>query len=633
MYVATNTAFLLLFSFQLWSERLFIQGASWRRFVVIVQGLIVRDRPPELVHAFDELRIDFCTRLFVMARQLYPILVSLGFFIHSHPEMIRHRVLITVFYGVFLLFDVELLKQKPWLVDALAYTAYFGLSISLLIFPYSELYFIFSTRRSVLAMYAGILFCDARKAAVCSLGMFALKIHSFNRQVPCTFRTEVIEGFDPFPSYFVSEFHALLMSVLFFYIVEQWIQYRLWDLVEKHSAESSKMAASALLSVLCDADLALDHELRIVGPCTRLVRLLSSAFLSCVTEALDGLEFPSMLVEADQPRFLHFIKSSVQRGGGFNGYRGVAPPSSIQVHINGGSGSRGFKVELFLVSLRDCNEKGQPCHLIGLKDASEVPGLGFNSPEHTDVPAPNRTAVVTESSSSEQELPGTTLEQYLAEDSHGPVIAPSIRQASFESRSQSSASSVASAGSSGDTTLSEQLDAADMPEIKSISFEIDADSKDFTMFSVAIAFNVDAFQGNRAAARPGLNAWFTGDSGKVCRDWLFAVVNEWYGGSSVSVSCPRLTLYYPGQDPYMRLVASTVTAEQLEAEDTDVPSSGFAVRLKLSNFKRYRKRPRETLRFSRRRVREQQLQQQQQQPSERRHAMPSIDEDDAVRVE
>ncbi|CAE8634682.1 unnamed protein product [Polarella glacialis] len=288
------------------------------------------------------------------------------------------------------------------------------------------------------------------------------------------------------------------------------------------------------------------------------------------------------------------------RGGCFTGYRGVAPPSSIQVHIHGGSGSRDFKVELFLVTLHDCNGKGQPCHLIGLKDASEVPGLGFNTPEQTDVPAPSQNVVVTESSSSEHELAGTTSEQYLAKDSHGPLMTPSIRQASFKGCSQSSASSVASDCSSADTTLS----AADMPEIKSISFEIDGDSSDLAMFSVTIAFNVDAFQGNRAAARPGLNA---------------------------------LTLHYPGQDPDMRLVAATVTAEQLEAEDTDVPSSGFGVRLQLSNFTRYRKRPKAILRFSKRRLREQQQrqqqqrQQQQQQQRERGHAMPSIDEDD-VRV-
>ncbi|CAE8735929.1 unnamed protein product [Polarella glacialis] len=631
--MATITACLLLFARQLWSERLFIQGASWHRFVVIVQGLIVRDRPPGLVHAFDELRIDFCMTMIVMIRRLLPVMLTFGLFCNTHEIYSANRVLVTVFYGFCVLFDVELLKQKPWLVDACAYFIYFGLGISLLLLPCSPLFFTLSTRRSVFAMFAGVLFCDARKAAVSSLGIFALKLHSFNRQVPCTFRTEVIDGADHYSSYFMSEFHALLMTVMFFHIVEQWIQDRLWDLVEKHTAESSKKAASALLSALCDADLALDRELRIVGPCTRLVRLLSSAFLSHITKAFDGLEFPSMLVEADQPRFLRFIEASVQRGGCFTGYRGVAPPSSIQVHIHGGSGSRDFKVELFLVTLHDCNEKGQPCHLIGLKDASEVPGLGFNTPEQTDVPAPSQNVVVTESSSSEHELAGTTSEQYLAKDSHGPLMTPSIRQASFEGCSQSSASSVASDCSSADTTLS----AADMPEIKSISFEIDGDSSDLAMFSVTIAFNVDAFQGNRAAARPGLNAWLTGDSSSACRDWLFAVVDGWYGGSSLPVLSPRLTLHYPGQDPDMRLVAATVTAEQLEAQDTDVPSSGFGVRLKLSNFTRYRKRPKAILRFSKRRLREQQQrqqqqrQQQQQQQRERGHAMPSIDEDD-VRV-
>ncbi|CAE8589428.1 unnamed protein product, partial [Polarella glacialis] len=582
--VATNTAFLLLFAFQLWSERLFIQGASWHRLVVFVQGLIVRDRPPELVHAFDDLRVDFCTTSIVAARRIFPIMLPLYFSCNTHEMYSANLVIGLVFYGVCVLYDVRLLRQKPWLVDALGYLMFFFIIVTLQFRPCGPLFFTLSTRRSVFGMYAGILFCDGRKAAVCSLGVFVFKVHSFSRQALYTFRPEVIEDFDHYWPYFISELHALVISLVFFYIVEKWIQ----DLVEKHSVESSKMAASTLLSALCDADLALDRELRIVGPCTRLVRLLSSAFLNRITEALDGLEFTSMLDVTDQPRFLRFIEASVQRVGSSTGYRGVAPPSSIQVHINGGSGSRGFKVELFFVSLRDCNEKGQPCHLIGLKDASEVPGLGFNTPEHTDVPAPSQTAVVTESSHSEQALPGI----YLAEESHGPLITPSIRQASSESRSQSSASSVNSDCSSRDTTLSAQLDAADMPEIKSISFEIDADSSDCAMFSVAIAFNVDAFQGNRAGARPGLNAWLTGDSGSACKDWLFAVVNAWYGGSSLPVSCPRLTLHYPGQDPYMRLVASTVTAEQLEAEDTDVPSSGFAVRLKLSNFKRYRKRPR-----------------------------------------
>ncbi|CAE8635085.1 unnamed protein product [Polarella glacialis] len=652
--VATKTAFLILFAFQLWSERSSIQGASWHRVVDFVKGFVSRDRPPEVAGAFFEIRMNVCRTMMAMARRIAPCVLGLDLFFDTNGLPSGHRSFLTVFYGCCLLFDVDLLRQKPWLVDAPSYCMYAFMSLNLVLLPCSPAFFTFSSRRAVVGLYAGILFCDTRKAAVCSLGMFALKMRSFPRQAQCLFRTDVMEGVDPYWSYFQGEFVAFCVSVVICYIVEQWINDCLWSLLEKKTAaENSKMAASVLLSALCDADLALDRELRIVGPCTRLVQLLSSAFLTHSTRVLDGLDFPSMLDEADQPRFCHFIEASVQGGGCFAGYQGIAPPSSIQVRIDGGNGSQGVKVELFLVSLPDCNEAGQPCHLIGLKDASEVPGLGFNSPEHTRVSpaASENAAVLTESSEQQGLLRGATSKQDPAEDSHRPArMTPSSTQASFESGQRSSArratsdSSSEASRSSGYTTRSAQVDEVDMPEIKSISVEIDAGSPDLTIFSVTIAFNVDAFQqGNLAAGRPCLNTWLTEDSKSPCKDWLLAVVNEWYNGRLLPDLCPRLSLHYPGQDPGLRLAASTVEAEEVEEEeeDTDVPSSGIALRLKLSNFTYYRTQSRAApLRFSRRRLRRQLLQEQQQQNQQQQqrqqrempHAMPSIDEDAAVSI-
>ncbi|CAE8601848.1 unnamed protein product [Polarella glacialis] len=588
--------------------------------------------------------MDFCRTMLAMGRRVAPFMMGLDFFFHANEAPPSNRVVLTAFYGCCLFFDVDLLRQKPWLVDAPAYCVYALMSLNLVILPCSPAFFTFSSRRAVVGLYAGILFCDTRKAALCSLGMFALKMYSFPRQAQCVFWTDITVGVDHYWSYFQGEFVAFCISLIIFYVVEQWIHDCLWALLEKKTAaENSKVAASVLLSALCDADLALDRELRIVGPCTRLVRLLSSAFLTHSTKVLDGLDFPSMLDEADQPRFFHFIEASVQGRGRFTGHQGIAPPSSIQVRIDGGNGSQGVKVELFLGSLPDCNEAGQPCHLIGLKDASEVPGLGFNSPEHTCVSAAasENAAVLTESSEQEGLLRSATSEQDPAEDSHGPArMTPSSTQAALDSRQRSAArgetsdSSSEASRSSGYTNRSAQVDEVEMPEIKSISVEIDAGSPDLTMFSVTIAFNVDAFQqGNLAAGRPCLNAWLTEDSRSPCRDWLLAVVNEWCNQRSLPDLCPRLSLHYPGQDPDLRLVASTVEIEEVEEEeDTDVPSSGVPVRLKLSNFTYYRKQSRAApLRFSRRRL-HQQLQQQQQQQREMPHAMPSIDEDAAISV-
>ncbi|CAE8635081.1 unnamed protein product [Polarella glacialis] len=580
--VATKIAFLILFAFHLWSERCSIQGASWHRVVDFVHGLLTPDRPPELADAFFELRMDFCRTMHHMVLRIVPLMLALALCFNTDERFSSNQILFTVFYGGCLLFDVDLLRRRPWLIDAPAYCMYAFLGGGLVVAPCGPLFFTFSTRRAVGGVCAGILFCDTRKAAVCSLGMFVLRMRSFPQQAQCAFQTDVIQGFDHYWSYFQGELFTFCLSLVIFYGVEQCILDRLWALFEKNSAaENSKMAASVLLSVLCDAELALDRELRIVGPCTRLVQLLSSVFLTRGTKALDGLEFPSMLHEADQPRFFHFIEASVQRGGRFTRYQGIAPPSSIQVRIDGGNGSQGVKVELFLVSLPNCNEAGQPCHLIGLKDASEVPGLGFNSPEHSHVSAAasENAVVLTEPSEQQGFLRGSTSEQDPAEDSHGPArMTPSSTQASFESRQRSLASRAASDSSSeasmssGHTSRSARLDEADMPEIKSISVEIDAGSADLTMFSVTVAFNVDAFQGNLAAGRPCLNAWLTEDSRLPCRDWLFAVVNEWHNGRSLPDLCPRLSLHYPGQDPDLRLAASTVEVAEVEEEDTDVPN-------------------------------------------------------------
>ncbi|CAE8676561.1 unnamed protein product, partial [Polarella glacialis] len=199
--------------------------------------------------------------------------------------------------------------------------------------------------------------------------------------------------------------------------------------------------------------------------------------------------------------------------------------------------------------------------------------------------------------------------QHLTEDLHGlPVDSGHASRSSngvaftLTARSTASGSSAASSSaSSGCTIPSALLGEKPFPEPKSISMDVDACSSDLTVFAVTLKFDIDAFQGEGLAGKPCLDQWLVGGAFSTCKDWL--------------------TFLFPGQDPERRLVASNVTAEELEPEYSDMPSSGVPERLEFSNLTHYMTKPWARQRFSKRRLRQQQLQQQQQQ------AMPSIHED------
>ncbi|CAE8657439.1 unnamed protein product [Polarella glacialis] len=53
----------------------------------------------------------------------------------------------------------------------------------------------------------------------------------------------------------------------------------------------------------------------------------------------------------------------------------------------------------------------------------------------------------------------------------------------------------------------------------------------------------------------------------TCKEWLHKQCNEWHNDRDLPDLCPRLTFRFPGQNSERRLVASNITAEELEPED------------------------------------------------------------------
>lgn len=141
------------------------------------------------------------------------------------------------------------------------------------------------------------------------------------------------------------------------YTVESAFKNLLSALAEKQTSEISLYAARSLLSVLCDADLFLQHDYRIVGPSMKLCHILMKRAENG-RNGLDGVAFPSLLFDDDLPRFVNFMQACAASGPGSEsspsegGHRVPKPPSCLHVHLRDVAGLR-VKVEIFHATVHD----------------------------------------------------------------------------------------------------------------------------------------------------------------------------------------------------------------------------------------------------------------------------------------
>ncbi|CAE8715699.1 unnamed protein product [Polarella glacialis] len=264
---------------------------------------------------------------------------------------------------------------------------------------------------------------------------------------------------------------------------------KLGDAIMGERASNDKMSAvRRMLTVFCDAQVYINSSLELIGQ-----QNVFANFLKTICgKTLEGIEFISLLCEADRQRFKDFTRNGASVSSGL--FPTALPCGSLHVQMSDATGSF-LDVELLHVCIPERN--GGLGHLIGIREQSRDVTARVIAAEKVDT---THDQVHTE----ESEMPGIVAAQVSAsafpsdKESHiprDPVFGTlsSARLRHFDKQvvpgtssfSQSSdASSTSSAGST-----------AALKGIKNVDVSIDAFSPDLPIKSAMIRFcdsNVEA---------------------------------------------------------------------------------------------------------------------------------------------
>jgi len=130
---------------------------------------------------------------------------------------------------------------------------------------------------------------------------------------------------------------------------------------EKNSA-TQLSAASELLQLTCDAVLELDHDLRLRVHSSQLATML----LHRPHASLKGMKFTKFIAQAEGDRCTSLLEEATGCG------VGEVSAQAFHTHLVDSCSSR-FRTEVFQVKY--CMADGQMCHLIGLRDFTDLKSL------------------------------------------------------------------------------------------------------------------------------------------------------------------------------------------------------------------------------------------------------------------
>lgn len=285
-----------------------------------------------------------------------------------------HRLVVCVFCaaGIILSAMGPRWTRTGWHIDAYAVLGFCFEAWNSLTLPPSGTFLTHAPQRSSFCLLVGILLADFRKGALCQGVVALINIYRFPELDAGSFLSA---GAGMQYSYAITEFTCLVTNVAVWYTVGSALKNQWSARVGKETSEITLYAARNLLSVLCDADVFLRHDYRIVGPCLKLCHILLKNVGNDLN-GLDGVAFPSLLFDDDQTRFADFMQacaSSSRRGESSQSEGGQSvpkPPSSLHVHLRDAAGLK-VKVELVHAIVRDVLNPEKPSHLLCLREASD----------------------------------------------------------------------------------------------------------------------------------------------------------------------------------------------------------------------------------------------------------------------
>lgn len=338
-------------------------------------------------------------------------------------------------------------------------------------------------------------------------------------------------------------------------LVDEWLELKLENL----DITGKSHARRNLLSVLVDADITLDSNLRICAPSNKAQHLLAPDLQT----SLEGLKFHHLVAEADRSKLREFLNragyaaaietadlrsesSTSMQGGG-------SPASSMSIQM----GETGRLLQIFHASIPVAEGeemKKQPRHLVGIQEQ-------FSAQEFSET---------TESNNLYMD-PTTDAEQvYLSTQNLA------AQQQSFEGRQRRppSTGSRGSRDSRGSASSASSLrsSVAGLPEISSISFIFNGYSEGLSIVEATLRF--DTFRGEKSsepARLPEMRHWIRSRHWDQFRNWVQMETQRCCAGHADEVKSFEgpLEFYYPGQ-PDMTLVSGSVNVMGIQNDwDSD----------------------------------------------------------------
>jgi len=213
------------------------------------------------------------------------------------------------------------------------------------------------------------------------------------------------------------------------YVIHLSVLQRLSAELESAASASETRGVRRLLSVLCDAQVQLGPDLRIVGAHQRLGQLLTMSYGSQAAGNLDGLEFSNFLVEADRPRFKVFLESSMPLVDNGCSSSAAVPSlaASLSVHMRDNAGVP-FAAHLFHTYLHDL--EGPPAHFIGICEGERDGSIAAQS---QDTCLPSMPVPFSHSTSSSQR---SSRRSSSRKDARFPLPQPKSIEITFDASSQ-----------------------------------------------------------------------------------------------------------------------------------------------------------------------------------------------------
>lgn len=544
-YAAVNTVAVMLLATHTW----WAGGNGFQKYVDILRLLKERrdlstKRAKILAEKASFKLFTVICKIFLQFALLVNLLVTL-FMINACASHELQLLAMIVLYGACLAVGTDVIALTKNTCDRIAVGGHFLLLVSVLC-PSSDIDFLMmGGGRALLRALAGILFPDLRTVLSANMVISLASIWKLSKAA------QAIQGGNLtcyILSAICSEITCIVQVMFLFLLVRRLVNENLEVNLENIDITGKSHARRNLLSVLVDADITLDSNLRICAPSNKAQHLLAQDLTHDKT-SLEGLKFHRLVAEADRSKLREFLNRAgmvnetvdLQSESSTSLQGGGSPASSMSIQM----GESGRLLQIFHASIPAMEgeeRKKQPRHLVGIQEQ-------FSAQDFGETAEPQM--YMDHTTDAEQVYLST---QNLAAQQQG-----------FEGRQRRppSTGSRGSRDSRGSASSASSLrsSVAGLPEISSVNLIFNGYSEGLSIVEATLRFDTFRGEQNRGepARLPEMRHWIRSRHWDQFRNWVQTETQRCCAGQVDQVKSFEgpLEFYYPGQ-PDMTLVAGSV---------------------------------------------------------------------------